>query len=140
MANSTSTLHGKDGAIYLGAARGSAGSVKVSAKTSWTLQRNRDYVDVTSYGDVNKTYVAGLPNVQGTYSGFYSSDGDLLLQAATSGVTQVYLYADDSTNGGTLRLVANGPAFFDSTITQANNDAVKVNGEFRASGAWTITG
>lgn len=140
MANSLTNLHGKDGAIYLGGDKNSG--VKVSGKTSWTLQRNRDYVDVTSYGDNNKTYVAGLPNIQGSFSGFYSSDGDLLLQAASSGSTTVYLYASDGSNGSNIRLIAYGPAFFDATITQANNDAIKVSGEFRASSGslWTISG
>lgn len=137
-ANSGTKLHGKNGAIYLGGAQGSGG-VKVATKTEWTLQRNRDYVDATTYGDVNKTYLAGLPNVQGTYAGLLDVSGDLLLNAATSDIQQMYLYADDGTNGGTVTLIANGPCFIDASVTASNTDAVKITGEYRASGAWTIT-
>lgn len=133
-ANTGTKLHGKNAAIYLGAAKGSGG-IKVATKTDWTLQRNRDYVDATTFGDTNKTYLAGLPNVQGTFAGFLDVSGDLLLNAATSDATQIYLYADD---GGSPILVANGPGFIDGTVSSSVNDGVRYTGEFRAQGSWTI--
>ena len=134
MANSGTKLHGKNGAIYLGGAMGSGG-VKVATKTEWTLQRNRDYVDATTFGDTNRTYLAGLPNVQGTFAGILDVSGDLLLNAATSDATQIYLYADDT---GTPVLIANGPGFIDGTVSASVTDAIRYTGEFRAQGAWTI--
>lgn len=134
MANSGTKLHGKNGAIYLGGAKGSGG-VKVATKTDWTLRRNRDYVDATTFGDTNKTYLAGLPNVEGTFAGLMDVSGDLLLNAATSDATQIYLYADD---GGSPILIANGPGFIDGNVTTSVNDAIRYSGEFRASGNWTI--
>jgi hypothetical protein len=83
VANSGTKLHGKNGAIYLGGAKGSGG-IKVATKSSWTLQRNRDYVDATVFGEANKTYLAGLPNVQGSFAGILDVSGDILLNAATS--------------------------------------------------------
>ena len=83
MANSGTKLHGKNGAIYIGGAKGSGG-IKVAVKAEWTLQRNRDYIDATVFGDSNKTYLAGLPNTQGTFSGFFDTSGDLLNNAAAS--------------------------------------------------------
>lgn len=133
-ANSNTKLHGKNGAIYLGGAKGSGG-VKVASKTEWTLQRNRDYVDATVFGDINKTYLAGLPNVQGTFAGLLDTSGDLLLNAATSDAQQIYLYADD---GSSSVLIANGPGLIDGNVTTSSTDAVRFTGEFRASGAWTI--
>ena len=134
MANSNTKLHGKNAAIYLGAAKGSGG-IKVASKTDWTLRRNRDYVDATVFGDTNKTYLAGLPNVEGTFAGLMDVSGDLLLNAATSDSTQIYLYADD---GGTPVLIANGPGLIDGNVTVSSTDAIRFTGEFRASGAWTI--
>lgn len=134
MANSGDKLHGKNGAIYLGAAKGSGG-IKVATKTEWTLQRNRDYVDATTFGDTNRTYLAGLPNVQGTFAGLLDVSGDLLLNAATSDATQIYLYADDT---GPDILIANGPGFIDGSVTASVTDAMRYTGEFRAQGAWTI--
>lgn len=133
-ANAGTKLHGKNGAIYLGAAKGSGG-IKVATKTEWSLQRNRDYVDATTFGDTNRTYLAGLPNVQGTFAGMLDVSGDLLLNAATSDATQIYLYADD---GSSPVLIANGPGFIDGTVSANVTDAIRYTGEFRAQGAWTI--
>lgn len=135
MANSGTKLHGKNAAIYLGGAKG-AGGVKVASKTEWTLQRNRDYVEATVFGESNKTYLAGLPNVQGTFAGLFDTSGDLLLNAATSDATQIYLYADD--RDGSEVLVAHGPGLIDGNVTGSLNDAMRYTGEFRASGSWTI--
>lgn len=138
MANSGTKLHGKGGAIYIGGAVGSGG-VRVAAKSEWSLQRNRDYVEATSFGDANKTYLAGLPNVQGNFSGFLDTSGDFLLNAATSDAQQLYLYASDGTLAGTsVLLVAHGPALIDASVTASNTDAVRITGEFRASSSWTI--
>jgi hypothetical protein len=144
MANTNIKLHGKDAAIYLGGTYVSASAlptsgIKVASKTEWTLQRNRDYVDATVFGDTNKTYLAGLPNVQGTFAGILDVSGDLLLAAATSAAQNIFLYADDGTNGGTVRCVAYGPGFIDGTVNATNTDAIRYSGEFRASAAWVIT-
>lgn len=133
MANSGTKRHGKNGAIYLGGAVGTG--TKVAAKAEWSLQRNRDYVDATTFGDTNKTYLAGLPNVQGTYSGILDTSGDLLFSAATSDAMLIHLYADDT---GTPVLVAHGSGFLDATVNCSNTDAVRITGEFRASAAWVL--
>jgi hypothetical protein len=138
VANSGTKLHGKNGAIYLGGAKG-AGGVKVATKSSWTLQRNRDYVDATVFGEANKTYLAGLPNVQGSFNGILDVSGDLLLNAATSESQVMYLYADDDPFSTTDEiLVAHGPALIDANVDASNTDAVRISGEFRAQGSWTI--
>lgn len=138
MANSGTKLHGKGGAIYIGGALGSGG-IRVAAKAEWTLNRSRDYVESTSFGDSNKTYLAGLPDVSGTFRGFLDVSGDLLLDAATSDSQDLYLYASDSTLAGSgTTLVAHGPALIDAQVSVSNTDAARITGNFRASGAWTI--
>ncbi len=136
MANSGTKLHGKDGAIYIGGAIGTG--IKIANKAEWTLQRNRDYVDATTFGNTNKTYLAGLPNIQGTYAGLFDLSGDLLNNASTSDAQLIYLYADDGTNAGAVKLVAHGSGFLDANITTSNTDAVRITGEFRAQGNWII--
>jgi len=133
MSNSGTKLHGKNGAIYLDGPIGTG--TKVAAKTEWTLNLNRDYVDATVFGDVNKTYLVGLKDITGTYAGLFDNSGDELVNAASDEETLVYLYSDD---GATPVLVAHGPAFIDAAITASNTDAVRVTGNFRASGAWTV--
>jgi hypothetical protein len=134
VANIGTKLHGKNGALYLGGAKGAG--TKVSNKTEWALQRNRDYVDATVFGDTNKTYLAGLPNIQGNYAGLLDTSGDLLFSASTSDALLIYLYADD--NASPAVLVAHGSGFLDASVTTSNTDAVKITGEFRASGNWVV--
>jgi hypothetical protein len=133
LANAGTKVHASKGAIYIGGPK--ATGIRVATKTEWTLQRDRDYVDATVFGDTNKTYLAGLPNVQGTFSGFLDTSGDLMLSAATSDAQELYLYADETTTGN---WVAHGPAFIDANVTAQNTDGARITGNFRASGAWTI--
>jgi hypothetical protein len=133
MANSGTKLHGKNGAIYVDGPKGTG--TKVSNKTEWTLNLNRDYVDATVFGDVNKTYLVGLKDISGTYAGIMDISGDLLINATSSDTVLIYLYADDGTSPV---LLAHGPGLIDGAIQASITDAVKVTGNFRASGAWTV--
>lgn len=126
-------LHGKNAAIYLGGPKGVG--VKVTTKTEWTLNLNRDYVDATVFGDVNKTYLVGLRDIQGSYNGILDVSGDYLVNATTSDSELLYLYADDTVSAVCL---AFGPALIDASMTASNTDAIKVSGNFRAAGAWTV--
>ena len=127
-------LHGKNGAIYIGGPKGGGGT-KVTTKTEWTLNLSRDYVDATVFGDTNKTYLVGLRDVQGTYAGLLDVSGDYLVNATTSDTQNLYLYADDTSSA---ILLAYGPALIDASLTASNTDALKVTGNFRASGNWTV--
>lgn len=131
-------LHGKNGAIYLGGPKGTG--VKVTTKTEWTLNLGRDYVDATVFGDVNKTYLVGLRDVQGQFAGLLDTSGDFMVNASNSDAQSIYLYADDTNLNitGSPILVAYGPGFIDAAITASNTDALKASGNFRASGAWTV--
>jgi len=134
-ANSGDKLHGKNGAIYLGGPKGGAG-VKVANKVEWTLNLNRDYVDATVFGDVNKTYLVGLKDIQGTFAGLLDVSGDLIVNATNSDAVDIYLYGDD--RNSFEKLIGSGPGLMDSSITASNTDAIRVTGNFRAAGAWTV--
>ena len=127
-------LHGKNGAIYINGGKGSG--TKVTTKTEWTLNLNRDFVDATVFGDTNKVYLVGLKDISGTYAGLMDVSGDLLVNQADADAVDIYLYADD--RDGSEVLLANGPGFIDASITASNTDAVKVTGNFRASGNWSV--
>jgi len=137
-ANAGTKLHGKRGALYLGGPVGVG--VKVSAKTDWTLDLNRDYVETTSFGDANKTYAVGLRDIQGRWAGQLDVSGDLTVNATASDAENIYLYADDTVNNpsGAAILVAYGPGLIDASISAAVNDVLKTSGNFRASGNWTV--
>lgn len=136
-ANTVTKIHGKGGAIYL-AAEGAA-KTKVATKSEWTLNLSRDYVDATVFGEPNKTYLVGLKDIQGTYAGLLDVSGDLMVNSSSSDAIYVYLYADDATlPGGSTILVAYGKGLIDANMTASNTDAVRVTGNFRAAGPWTV--
>lgn len=142
MAGLGTKLHGKDGAIYIADLGGPL--QKVLNRTEWTLNLNRDYVDATTFGNTNKVYLVGLKDISGTYAGILDVSGDALVTAADSGAEYVYLYADDDddltpgTPGANAILLAFGPGLLDASITASVSDAIKVTGNFRASGNWTV--
>lgn len=127
-------LHGKNGAIYLDGPKGSG--TKVAVKNEWTLNLGRDYVDATVFGDTNKVYLVGLRDISGTFAGLLDTSGDLLLDTAAQDDQLIYLYADD--RDGHEVLVGSGPGLFDAAINASNADAVRISGNFRASGSWTV--
>lgn len=132
-ANAGTKLHGKNGALYVNGPKGTG--TKVSAKSQWDLNLARDYVEVTTFGDTNKTYKAGLKDISGSFNGLLDVSGDVMVNNTSIDDVPLYLYADD---GATPILVASGPALIDSSITASNTDAVRVSGNFRASGNWAV--
>jgi uncharacterized protein (DUF2141 family) len=121
-------LHGKNGAIYINGS-------KVANKTEWMLSMIREYADVTTFRDKNKVNAAGLMDISGTFAGLLDTDGDALITKNDGTPYTVALYAEDQ-----VTLVASGPAFVDAAVTVTNADAVRINGNFKAAGDWTITG
>lgn len=123
-----SKLHGKNGAIYIG-------GVKVANKTEWMISMIREYADVTTFRDKNKVSAAGLMDIQGTFTGLLDTTGDAVITKNDGTPYTVALYAEDS-----VTLIATGPAFVDASVTVSITDAVRVQGNFKAAGDWTITG
>lgn len=122
-------IHGRNGALYAAVASGGIAE-PVSYLDSWSLDGKTDRVDVTAFGDSNKTYVSGLPDAQGNFSGFYDTASDQLYTAAVDGVARkVYLYPTRA-DTGTYWF---GTAFFDFSVSDAVGDAVKISGSFSAA-------
>jgi predicted secreted protein len=63
-------VHGKGGAVKIV----SSGEVLVAAMTEWRLTSNADEVDITSFGDSDKVWMAGFKDGQLTFNGFYDSE------------------------------------------------------------------
>ena len=137
--NDGTKLHGKNGAIYMNGPKIGSGfpqTNKVSNKTEWTLNLNRDYVDATVFGDTNKTYLVGLKDIQGTFNGILDTSGDLIVNATDLDNVPIYLYGDDRDSYELL--IASGLGLCDASITASNTDAIRVSGNFRAAAAWTV--
>lgn len=126
--------HAKNAVVYIGSVGGGAASELLGC-SEWSLDMATDTVEVTAFGDTNKTYVQGLPDVKGSFTAFWRDDEDKLFQAAqaTSPVT-CYLYF--SRNAPTL--YAYGTAWFSVSMSAGVSGAVIANASFTAGGPWTI--
>src|SRR5690242_5122469 len=56
----------------------------------WTLDGETEQLEVTSFGDTTKTYLSGLPNAQGTLTGFQDN-------TATTGSTALFAMSQSGT-------------------------------------------
>lgn len=127
-----SRYHGKGGAAYL-STTGSGTAAPAVSLSQWTLDRATDKVDVTAFGDANKVYVQGLPDIKGTLAGWFDDTDDALFDGADSadGV-KLYLYPS--------RLAPAhyhyGPAWLDASIEVDVKGAVSVKASFVAAGSW----
>lgn len=96
-----------------------------------------DRVESTAFGDGNKTYVQGLPDVKGAFEGFWNdADTTLVTAGQSADGCKIYLYA--STDASTK--YAYGPAWVDVSIDTGVGEAVKIKGSFAANGTWYLTG
>ena len=122
-------LHGRNGILYAGIASGATASA-VAYLSDWTINFTVDKVDVTAMGDTNKTYVAGLPDAQGDFSGWYDDATSQTYIAATDGVARnFYLYPN--TNNALNYFF--GTFFPDFSVAGGVTAAVSVKGTWAAA-------
>ncbi len=126
---------GKSGLVYISTS-GTAAATSFANLNAWTLNYSTDKIETTAFGDANKTYVQGLPDVQGTFSGFWTDDASANLftaVASTDGV-KLYLYP----NSSAITKYAYGPAWIDCSVSTGVTGAVTVSGSFAAQGSWGL--
>jgi hypothetical protein len=119
----SNAIHGKDASASIGGTW--LGGVTYSATIT------RDTADVSCFGDTWGVFVAGLPRVQGTFSGLHTLSSDSAVVAGMTGLVDVAFYAKGVT-------VASGRAFVSSGVEAAVNDAVRVSGSFVSTGEWRL--
>lgn len=92
--------HGRNGRVYFGitqAAGVSAAASPLPFQASWSINQVTDKQEVTSFGDSNKVYVAGLPDSSGDFSGYVDDATSQTFIAAIDGIPRnFYLYPDIS--------------------------------------------
>lgn len=124
--------HGKKGRVMMSTTLAGA-AVVVTALASFSINMATDKVEVTAFGDPNKVYVQGLPDISGDLSGFFDDTSDQLYDASRSadGV-KMYLYPSEDC----LTKYFYGTAFVDFSINTGVAEAVAISGSFAAAGAW----
>lgn len=115
---------------------GSGTATQVASLTTWSLDMPTDKVEVTSFGDTNKTYVQGLRDITGSFEGFWDDTESKLFSGSgsTDGV-KLYLYP----SADAPSRYACGPAWVDASIETGVSAAVTVSADFAANGAWDLT-
>lgn len=126
----------RNGRLYMGL--GSAGTAEpVVYLSNWALNFATDKIEVTAFGDTTKAYVSGLPDCQGTYSGFYDTATVQMYTAASDGVARKwYLYPDNTSTAQYWF----GTAIFDMNINGDVAGAVEIDGSFAAATATSKVG
>jgi len=93
-----SRIAGRRGRIYLGIASDTASAEPLPFVAKWSMNFATDKTEVTALEDANKTYLAGLPDASGDFSGFYDDATNQTYTAATDGLPRkFYLYPNLST-------------------------------------------
>lgn len=102
----------------------------------WGFNAATDKIEVTAQGDVNKVYVAGLPDFSGDLSGFYDDATAQMWTAAIEGVARkMYIYPTSSTSTYWF-----GTGLLDFNLSEAVDGAVEITASWAAATAFTKVG
>lgn len=122
-------IAGRQGRLYINLTSGGTAE-PVAFLNNWSLDFTTGKIDVTAFGDTSMVYVSGLPDAQGTVSGFYDDATVQMYTAAVDGVARkFYLYP--STALSTQYFFGTG--IFDMSINAAVDGAVEISGNFAAA-------
>lgn len=112
---------------------GGAASAVVPSLSQFTLNKTTDKIEVTAFGDLNKVYVQGLPDIKGTINGFFDSSNDALFDAAEASTpSNLYLYPSSLVP----TQYSYGPAWIDASLSVDVKGSAAVSASFSASGSW----
>ena len=119
-------IHGRNGRVYMNIASGGTAE-PVAFLSSWSINFSTDKQDVTAFGDSNHIYVAGLPDAQGEFGGFYDDATAQVFTAAGDGIARkFYLYPSTLTPG----------QYFWGTILPDFQVSGEVDGAVEMQSAW----
>ena len=131
-----SPITGRNGQLKVDQSVGANGSASTVANlTTFDIQQTRDKTEVTSFGDTTKTYIAGLADASGSFSGFWDSAGGLPRGAAAN-ARAFYLYP---TTSDTTKYWF-GTATFDITVSTSVGGAVEASGSWAAATSVSYVG
>jgi hypothetical protein len=111
------------------ASAGTAEPLNFQAKWSFNAVTDKD--EVTALGDTNKIYVAGLPDSNGDFSGFWDDGTAQTYTAATDGVARKFYLYPDTTNDATKYWF--GTIFADFKADGDVGSAIKVSASWVAA-------
>lgn len=127
-----SRYHGGKSVVYL-SVTGTGAAIAAISLSQWSLDKATDKVDVTAFGDTNKQYAQGLPDVKGSLAGWFDSADDALFDGSeSSDGVKIYFYPSSLAP----TIYHYGPAWLDASISVDVKGAVTVKGSFVGNGSW----
>jgi hypothetical protein len=127
-------IHGSHGSVKIDKT-GGALAVDVASLNKWSLSMATDKVDVTCFGDTNKIYVQGLPDVKGSIAGFWDKTDRTMFEIAMGTVSALLKLAPSTLDPTYL---FSGLAWLDASIDVSADGAVSISGDFVAAGPWAM--
>jgi hypothetical protein len=123
-------ISGRRGRIYIDVSvAGTGAAVPIANLNSWSINRTTDKIETTSFLDGSKTFVVGLPDAQGDFSGFWDTDGtQYKVSESIDGGRKFYQYVADDTTKYWF-----GKAHFDVSVSASVGGAVEVSGSWAAA-------
>lgn len=128
-------IHGSRGQVLMDPAGGAA-LVVVASLNKWDLDLSKDQAKVTCFGDTNQVYVEGLPDIKGSYGGFYDPVDGLVIFDVIFGTVKPTLSLVPSFL--TPLVAFGGRANLSGKISVDVNGGVSIGGSITAAGAWTL--
>lgn len=127
-------LHGRTGRLYADFSSAGGGSASpVASLNNWSCDFTTEKVEVTSFGDSGRQYLAGLPDSSGAFAGYYDEGAASAYAAAidvsANSARKFYLYP--TTNSTSIYWF--GTAFFDASYSAAVDGAIELSGNWSAS-------
>jgi len=108
--------------------------VEILSLNAWTADFSTEFEDVTCFGAVNREYLPGLKNAEGTLGGFFNSAEFALFEAAEQDTPGLLKLLPSSTEA---TVYWSGPAYMDASI-DASLQAPKVSGKWKAAGPFVL--
>jgi len=129
-------IAGRNAVIYIGATTSAAASL-LTFQNTWSMSFEVEKIDVTAFGETTKTYVAGIADASGEFSGFYDDASAQTYTAAIDGLSRkFYLYP----NSNTATQYFFGTVFVDMSLNGAVAGAVEVSAKWNAASAISKVG
>jgi hypothetical protein len=126
--------HGKNGQVRINASGGSP-TTPVASLNKWSLSLATDKSDVTAFGDTNKVYVTGLPDIKGNIAGVWDSVDTTIFDVAV-GTVPAELRLVPSTLDSSLYF--EGLAYLDANIDVDAKGNIAVGSSFVAAASWHV--
>lgn len=131
----TNAIHGRFGALYVDQSTAANGSASPLGNLSdWSIDGQRDQVEVSVLGENVRTYTSGLSDFTGTLNGVLNTASNGIYTVANGVARTFYLYIDD-TDATSKSPVPTGKGYW---YGQALFNGVSTQGGVGDAVKWTI--